>query len=271
MCMHMDMSLTQRVLACHPRVCSPGCDPMWLSLLPHVLQPATLHGVGACGAGLRQHATWAADLRCARARQAYGSRPAPLSASSRARLHPSQDVPAVVRTNLNETLPRRAAVALGVSASRPGDSGAGVRQHGLTVRLAAAHATPRRYRSPPVPARLLRATPFGLQPGSPLCLDTGQRLRRRSGAGPKSPTPLPLAVQVRGVVRRACRASPRAGGVAGSRVHAQQRRSEHRVAVRSGRRVRGVNYSVSQQAPQPRGGRNLSLVQPSLYLKQLID
>ena len=42
-----DMPLTLCALACHPRVCSPGCNPMCPSLLPHVLQPATLCDAGA--------------------------------------------------------------------------------------------------------------------------------------------------------------------------------------------------------------------------------
>ena len=70
---------------------------MWLSLLPHVLQPATLPDAGACGVGLRKHAARSADLRCARARQAYGSRPAPRVVHARTR-RKTCVVPVVART-----------------------------------------------------------------------------------------------------------------------------------------------------------------------------
>ena len=236
---------------------------MWLSLLPHVLQPATLPDAGACGVGLRKHAARSADLRCARARQAYGSRPAPRVVHACTRRKTCL-VPVVVRAQSE----RNPAQARGCCSRGFGES---------TWRRWRAR-TPARSNRParscpcdtmplqkPARARpLAQGHPFWPSAGEPSLLgyrtEAAAALGRSSGAGPKSPIPLPLAVQVRGVVRCACRASPRAGGVAGSRVHAQQRRSEHRVAVRSGRRVRGVNYSVNQLAG--RGGRSLSLVLP---------
>eukprot|EP00964_Phaeocystis_antarctica_P071954 scaffold43948_cov67-Phaeocystis_antarctica.AAC.7 len=206
------------------------------SLRPHVLQPATLCDAGERGARLRQHAAGAAHLRRARARQAHGSRPAPLvvvdaCTSSCTRLHSSQYVPVIARS---------ARLLL-----------SGFRRVDLAT-VARAYASMVKPPGSPLPMRPPTATearpcppacsgpPLWPSAGvaSPRCLDSEARLRRRSGAGPKSPIPLPLTIQVRGVVRRACRASSRAGGVAGSRVHAQQRRSEHRVAVRSGRRVK---------------------------------
>ena len=222
------------------------------------IQPATLRDAGERGARLRQHAAWAAHLRRARARQAHGSRPAPLvvvdactSSSTRlhssqyvpviarsTRLHPSQYVHVVVRTQSE----RNPAQARGCCSQGFGES-TWRRWRGRTPAWSNRLARRCQCDHPPLqkPARarpLAQGHPFGLQPGRPRCLDSEARLRRRSGAGPKSPIPLPLTIQVRGVVRRACRASSRAGGVAGSRVHAQQRRSEHRVAVRSGRRVK---------------------------------
>jgi hypothetical protein len=219
---------------------------MCLSLLPHVLQPATLHDAGECGTGLRQHVAWAAHRRCARARQAHGSRP---ETSSRTRLHPSQDVPVFARTQ-SERNPAQARACssrgFGESTWRRwrGRMPAWSKWPGSQQPMRHPTATEARPCPPACPGPR-SPPPFGLQPGSPRGLDAEEGLwLRRSGAGPKSPVPPPLAIQVRGVVRRACRASPRAGGVAGSRVHAQQRRSEHRVAVRSGRRVR-VNQKCS--------------------------
>jgi hypothetical protein len=164
---------------------------MCLSLLPHVLQPATLHDAGECGTGLRQHVAWAAHRRRARARQAHGSRP---ETSSRTRLHPSQDVPVFARTQ-SERNPAQARACssrgFGESTWRRwrGRMPAWSKWPGSQQPMRHPTATEARPCPPACPGPR-SPPPFGLQPGSPRGLDAEEGLwLRRSGAGPKSPVP----------------------------------------------------------------------------------
>ena len=186
-------------------VCVSACYPTCSSLQPYMMQVSAELGF----ANMLPGPLIAVAPELAK-RTAPGPKPLVVHACTRRKTCLCSPGP-----NLNETLPRRAPAPLGVSASRPGDGGAGVCQGH------AAHP----------PLAFSRGALAAWMP------------KRGCGCGARAPAQSrrfhpPLAIQVRGVVRRACRASPRAGGVAGSRVHAQQRRSEHRVAVRSGRRVR---------------------------------
>ena len=171
-----------------------ACTSPICPLQPHVLQPATLHDAGECGTGLRQHAAWAAHRRCARARQAHGSRP---ETSSRTRLHPSQDVPVFARTQ-SERNPAQARACssrgFGESTWRRwrGRMPAWSKWPGSQQPMRHPTATEARPCPPACPGPR-SPPPFGLQPGSPRGLDAEEGLwLRRSGAGPKSPVPPPL-------------------------------------------------------------------------------
>ena len=214
-------------------VCVSACYPTCSSLQPYMMQVSAELGF----ANMLPGPLIAVAPELAK-RTAPGPKPLVVHACTRRKTCLCSPGP-----NLNETLPRRAPAPLGVSASRPGDGGAGVCQHGQS---GLARSSP--CDTPPLqkPARA-RPLAQGHAAHPPLAFSRGALAawmpKRGCGCGARAPAQSrrfhpPLAIQVRGVVRRACRASPRAGGVAGSRVHAQQRRSEHRVAVRSGRRVR---------------------------------
>ena len=113
-------------LRCHPRalraavLCGSVCYPTCSSLQPYMMQVSAELGF----ANMLPGPLIAVAPELAK-RTAPGPKPLVVHACTRRKTCLCSPGP-----NLNETLPRRAPAPLGVSASRPGDGGAGVCQHG---------------------------------------------------------------------------------------------------------------------------------------------